>query len=64
MNWFKKVLVTIGSLFHSKKFITAAVGTVTAIVAGTPVGTAVLAGAGAYVLGQGVADVGKNAPPK
>ncbi len=64
MNWFKKVLSTLGSLFHSKKFITAAIATGTAIAAGTPVGTAMLAGAGAYVLGQGVADVGKNAPAK
>jgi hypothetical protein len=59
MNWFKKFISTVGSLFHSKKFITAAAGTITAIAGGTPVGTAVLAGAGAYVLAQGVADHGK-----
>lgn len=61
MNWFKQVLVTLGSLFHSKKFLVAAGGVVAAVVSGTPVGTAVLAGASAYVLGQGVADHGKDA---
>lgn len=63
MNWFKTVLSTIGSLFHSKKFIVAASGIVTAIASGTPVGTAVIAGASAYVLGQGIADHGKTKAP-
>lgn len=50
-------------LFTSKKFTVAVGGTITAIAKGVPAGTAVLAGAGAYVLGQGMADFGKNANP-
>ena len=69
MNWFKRFGSMVGDLLTSKKFITAVVGTVTAIVSGTPIGPAVLAGAGAFVLGQGIADHGKeaakiNAQPK
>lgn len=63
-SFFTKLVSTIGDMFTSKKFLTAAAGTVTAIVGGTPVGTAVLAGAGAYVLGQGIADHGKEAAKK
>lgn len=61
MNWFKKVLATFGDLFHSKKFLTAALGAASAIVGGAPVGVSILGAAGAYVLGQGLADQGKEA---
>lgn len=60
-NFFKRFGSMVVDLFTSKKFVTAAVGVGVAIASGTPVGPAILAGAGAYVLGQGVADHGKEA---
>ncbi len=63
-NFFSRLGRALGDMFTSKKFIAAVGGTVAAIVGGTPVGTAVLAGAGAYVLGQGIADNGKESAKK
>lgn len=64
-SWLMGVVATLGSLFHSKKFQVAAGGVATAIANGVAPGTAILVGAGSYVIGQGMADWGKNAvPPK
>lgn len=62
--FFAKFISTIGDMLTSKKFLTAATGVGIAIASGTPVGLAVAAGAGTYVLGQGIADHGKHAAGK
>lgn len=63
-DWFKKFVSTVGDLFHSKKFLVASGATMAAIAAGQPPKNAILAGGIAYVGAQGMADWGKNAPPK
>lgn len=63
-KFFGRLGAALADMFTSKKFLTAAVGTGVAIASGTPVGAAVLAGAGAYVLGQGIADNGKESAKK
>lgn len=60
-NFFKKLGTALSDLLTSKKFLTAATGAGVAIASGTPVGTAVLAAAGSYAVGQGIADHGKSA---
>lgn len=64
MGFLSGVFMAIRGLFTSKKFLVAAGSTVGAIAAGTPVGTALLAGGIAYVGGQGLADFGKVAAGK
>lgn len=61
MKWLKRLANTIGDMFTSKKFLTAAAGAGVAIASGTPVGVAILAAAGTYIVGQGIADHGKEA---
>ncbi len=59
--FFARLGRTLADMFTSKKFLTAAAGAGIAIASGTPVGVAVLAAGGAYIAGQGLADVGKSA---
>lgn len=64
MSWFKKFVSTIGDLFHSKKFLAAVGAAVGSVAAGQKPATAILGAGLAYVGAQGLADFGKNAPPK
>jgi len=63
-SFFKKLGQSLADLFTSKKFLTAAAGAGLAIAQGAPAGVTILGAASAYVVGQGMADFGKNAAAK